>query len=348
MKKLLINTATDDLFIVLKKDNEIFSVSINSKMHHNETMLPEIDRLLSDHDVGINSIDELGVVIGPGSFTGIRVGVSTIKAFRDAIGIKAKGINNLDYLFALAREKDFEIETVAINGSKDSYFVAKLIHGIVYKYPRNLTLTELREVAGDGHIGMFKQDENLNCVVVEHDAKILLDCLNESDDETLVPVYYQLSQAENEKLKRSEVKIEMATLEDLNEINVLEKENIMVNTMGEGQIKLALNNENYAIFKAVVDGLIVGFMMLNKSDELNVDSIAVKKGFRNLGIATKLIDKAESYAKENKIETLSLEVAYKNITAYLLYKKLGFVERRIRKNYYNNGDDAIEMIKRVD
>ena len=61
-----------------------------------------------------------------------------------------------------------------------------------------------------------------------------------------------------------------------------------------------------------------------------------------------IFEKAEDCAKENNIETLSLEVAYKNITAYLLYKKLGFVERRTRKNYYNNGDDAIEMIKRVD
>ena len=133
MKKLLINTATDDLFIVLKKDNENFSVSINSKMHHNETMLPEIDRLLSDHNVEINSIDELGVVIGPGSFTGIRVGVSTIKAFRDAIGIKAKGINNLDYLFALAREKDFEIETVAINGGKNAAYLALQIMAVKHE-----------------------------------------------------------------------------------------------------------------------------------------------------------------------------------------------------------------------
>ena len=127
MRKLLINTATDDLFIVLSKDNEIFSHAINSKMHHNETMLPKIDELLKEHKLDVAQIDEFGVVIGPGSFTGIRVGVSTIKAFRDAIGANAKGINNLDYLFALSRKIDSKIETVAINGSRDSYFVAKFI-----------------------------------------------------------------------------------------------------------------------------------------------------------------------------------------------------------------------------
>ncbi len=347
MNKLVINTATDELFIVLSKDNELFSKSINSKMHHNETMLPEIDLLLKANDVDIKDIDEFGVVIGPGSFTGIRVGISTIKAFRDALNVPAKGINCLQYLYVCSVIRNPEIETVAMAGSKDSYFVAKLIHGELYVYDRNLTLNELKQVAGDKLIGMFKRDENLNCFVVPQDKEVLMSCLTQSEDESLVPVYYQLSQAENEKLKRCEVKIKEATIHDLAEIVKLEQDNITVNTMSEEQIKTALNSENYAIFKAVVDNETAGFIMLSVSDELNIDSIAVNKDFRNLGIATKLIEKAETYAKENNIETLSLEVAYTNITAFLLYKKLGFVERRTRKNYYINGDDAIEMILTV-
>ncbi len=347
MKKLVINTANDELFIVLKKDNEIFSGSLNSKMHHNETMLPEIDKMLKEHEVDITAIDEFGVVIGPGSFTGIRVGVATIKAFRDAIGVKAKGVNNLDYLFALAKNKNPNIETVAINGSRDSYFVAKLIHSVVYKYPRNLTLNELKEVAENKPIGMFKDDENLNCLVVEQDENVLLECSDSSADETLIPVYYQLSQAENEKLKRSEIKIEVATSENLKDIVELEKDNIIVNTMSENQIESTLSDENYIVLKATLNDEIVGFIMLNKSDELNIDSIAVKKEFRNLGVASKLIENACEVAKVNNIDTLSLEVSYKNITAYLLYKKLGFIERRTRKNYYADGTDAVEMIKRI-
>ena len=233
MKKLVINTATDELFIVLQKDNEIFSASINSKMHHNETMLPEIDKLLKEHGVEIGQIDEFGVVIGPGSFTGIRVGISTIKAFRDALNVPAKGINCLEYLFVLSATRNPEIKTVAIAGSKDSYFVAKLIHEELYIYERNLTLKELKEVAGGGQIGMFKEDENLNCFIVPQDAEMLLSCLTQSEDADLVPVYYQLSQAENEKLKRSKVKIEKATIEDLSEIAEIEKTNNLVNTMNE-------------------------------------------------------------------------------------------------------------------
>ena len=172
MKKLVINTATDELFIVLNKDNEIFSESLSSKMHHNETMLPIIDEMLKKHNVDINQIDEFGVLIGPGSFTGIRVGIATIKAFRDAFGVKAKGINTLDYLFALSNQNE-TIETVAIKGSRDSYFVAKLIHGVVYKYERNLTLSELVDVSENKPIGMFEEDENLNCYVVNHQGSLV-------------------------------------------------------------------------------------------------------------------------------------------------------------------------------
>lgn len=347
MTRLLINTANDELFIVLSKDNKVFSKSINSKMHHNETMLPEIDKLLKEQKVDVSKINEFGVVIGPGSFTGIRVGISTIKAFRDATNTKAKSINNLDYLYALSKAKNSDIETVAINGSRDSYFVAKLINGIVYKYERNLTLNELMQVAGNKPIGMFKQDENLNCLVVSQDAEVLISCFEESVDETLIPVYYQLSQAENEKLKRADVKILKSCKKDVEKITELETENIRFNSMNKEQIGSMLADENYVLFKAVVDGEIIGFIILQKTDELNVDSVVVRKDFRNLGVATKLILKAEKFAKANNIKTLSLEVSAKNITAYLLYQKLGFVERRVRKRYYADGSDAIEMIKNI-
>lgn len=347
MNRLLINTANDELFIVLQKGNKLFSVSLNSKMHHNETMLPVIDELLNKHKININQIRDFGVVVGPGSFTGIRVGISTIKAFRDATQSKAKGINNLDYLFELSKSKNPEIETVAINGSRDSYFVAKLINDVVYKYERNLTLKELRAVAENKPVGMFSADENLNSFVVEQNAEVFVKCFENSLDENLIPVYYRLSQAENEKLKRAELKIRKVAKKDLEEISKLEKDNILVNTMSKEQIQSAFEDENYLILKAVVENEIVGFILVQKSDEYNIDSIVVKKEFRNLGIASKMIYKLEKEAKKNKISILSLEVGEKNIRAYLLYKKLGFIERRVRKSYYADGTNCIEMTKKI-
>ena len=347
MNKLIINTANDKLFIVLQKEDNVFCKLSESKMHHNETMLPLIDKILKDNNIDIKDINKLGVVIGPGSFTGIRVGIATIKAFRDSLGVQAKGINNLDYLFALAKSKDEKVTTVAIKGSKDSYFVAKLINGVVYKYDRNLSLDELKNVAENSKIAMFNDDENVDCFAVQDDAFILLDCLKESEDDKLIPVYYQLSQAESEKFKRAEIEIVEAEIIDKAKIFDIEQNSIQNNPLSKNDVELALIDKNYKTFKAVLNGELVGFIILQITDEINVSSIAVKKEFRNLGLATKLLSRAQEFAKENNFKTLSLEVSYKNIKAFLLYNKFGFVERRIRKNYYKDGTDCIEMFKEV-
>lgn len=346
MKKLIVNTANDKLLVVLSCDNKVFYKINEGKSHHNESMFLLIDEILKENKIEINEIDEFGVVIGPGSFTGIRVGISTIKAFRDSLNVPAKGINNLDYLFMLAKEKNPDIETVALCGSKDSYFVAKLINGIVYKYERNLTLTELNKVSEGKPVAMFKQDNSVNCFVVEDDACVLLKCLNESVDLELKPVYYQLSQAENEKLKRGEVCVEVAKVEDYQKILQLETQNILINTLTEQDIETALSDKSYKTFIVKFNDDIVGFIITQITDEVNIVSVVVDKMFRNLGLATKLINEVEEFAKLNKLN-ISLEVAYNNITAYLLYTKLGFKTRRVRKKYYANGVDALEMVKEL-
>lgn len=347
MNRLIINTANDKLFVVLQIGDNVFCKVSESKMHHNETMLPFIDDLLNENKITIKQIDEHGVVVGPGSFTGIRVGIATVKAFRDSLGVKAKGINNLDYLFKLAKLQDKNIDTVAIRGSKDSYFVAKFVNETVYKYDRNLNLEELKRVADSSKVGMFSCDDLLDSIAVEDNAKALIECFEESDDFDLIPIYYQLSQAENEKFKRAEIKVEIASVDDKNTILEMEKSSIKYNTLTENDIETALIDKNYKTFKVLLNDEIAGFVILQISDEINIVSIAVKKDFRNLGLATRLLNRVEDFAKEMAVKNLSLEVSYKNIRAYLLYKKFGFVQRRIRKNYYSDGSSCIEMVKEI-
>ena len=345
--KLIINTANDELILSLYTKDKVFYKINSSKMHHNETMLPLIDELLRENGLKIQDIKEFGVIVGPGSFTGIRVGIATVKAFRDAINAEAKGINNLDYLFRLCNKQNKEIETVAIAGSYNSYFVAKLINSEIYKYPRNVTLDELKDIANNKPIGMFKNDENLNCFVPEFDAEVLLECYNLSNNINLTPVYYQLSQAESEKLKRGDLLIECAGAEDFMSIKTLEQENISANALTDSDIVEALSGKTYKTFKAVHENKIVGFVITQITDEVNIASVAVDKAYRNIGVATKLLKHVENFTKEHCLSVVSLEVSYKNITAYLLYQKLGFKVRRLRKKYYSDGTDALEMFKEI-
>lgn len=347
MNKLIINTANEELEIVLSIGDNVFSKSDKSRSHHNETMLPLLDELLKSHNLKIRDIDELGVVVGPGSFTGIRVGIATIKAFRDSLGIYAKGINNMDYLFHLAKSQDDKIDIVAIKGSRDSYFVARLINKVVYKYERNLSLEELKDISKGNKIGMFVADENLNVYVVKFDPKVLLKCFDDSADENLIPIYYQLSQAENEKLRRKNFEILKPTKDELNLVAKIEQDSIEYNRLKLEDFLQMYDNTNYEIAVGKLDDDIVGFILIQITDEINITSLAVKKEFRNLGVGTKLLNWLENFALSKNIDTISLEVNSKNITAYLLYEKFGFTVRRERKNYYSDGNTCLEMMKKV-
>ena len=130
MNILAINTANKNLEIALSVGQQVFSVVESENAHHNEAIIPAIDSILKQHNLKLADVDKFAVVVGPGSFTGIRVGIATIKAFRDALNKPAVEINNLDYLYALASEQFGEVGAVAIKGSANSYFVAKFIHGM--------------------------------------------------------------------------------------------------------------------------------------------------------------------------------------------------------------------------
>jgi len=295
--KLCVNTANSNLFLCLSKDGQVFKKQLEKNLKHNEYLLPCLDELLNEACLKVSDVDEFGVVVGPGSFTGIRVGVSTVKALRDALNKSAKGINNLDYLFKLASKQNSDVKVVAIAGSRNSYFVARFIEGQIYKYDRNLTTEELIALAENSPIGMFEEDENLNCFVVETDAETMLECLDESVDENLLPVYYQLSQAENEKLKKFNLNLKEMTKEDIAEVCQIESETALSDKLSYEEIEKIIDNPNYKKFVIENDNEILAFMILQITDEVNVFNIVTKSGFRNLGLATKLLSKAEEIAK---------------------------------------------------
>ncbi|MDD3693471.1 MAG: tRNA (adenosine(37)-N6)-threonylcarbamoyltransferase complex dimerization subunit type 1 TsaB, partial [Oscillospiraceae bacterium] len=70
------------------EDGKVLASSyINVKLKHSQTLLPMIDAMLKNSGVGIDDIDMLAVAAGPGSFTGIRIGVAAVKGIAFARGI---------------------------------------------------------------------------------------------------------------------------------------------------------------------------------------------------------------------------------------------------------------------
>lgn len=67
----------------------------NLKNSGSETLMPMIDRLLTDSGAKLAEIDVFGVCVGPGSFTGLRIGLTTVKTFCYTLGKRCFAVNNL-------------------------------------------------------------------------------------------------------------------------------------------------------------------------------------------------------------------------------------------------------------
>lgn len=99
MKILSVETAGSICAVALTEDNKLIQEELlDDGNTHSVKLMPLIDKLLSETNTKISDIDLFACDIGPGSFTGIRIGVSTVKAFMDVTNKKAVGITSLENL----------------------------------------------------------------------------------------------------------------------------------------------------------------------------------------------------------------------------------------------------------
>ena len=80
-------------------------------------------------------------------------------------------------------------------------------------------------------------------------------------------------------------------------------------------------------------------------ENCDLTNIAVKRDYRNKGYGSKMLKYLIKQAKRKGCEFMHLEVDVNNIEAINLYKKYNFETMRTRKAYYENGDDAYDMLR---
>ena len=91
---------------------------------------------------------------------------------------------------------------------------------------------------------------------------------------------------------------------------------------------------------------IKGYLIVSRVlDEVSVDRVAVKDKFKRQKIASNLLKTMEDTLSKQGAKIFYLEVRKSNLPAINLYKSLGYKEITIRKNYYENSEDAIIMEK---
>ena len=101
MKILGIDTSTMAANVaVLEDDKLICEYTINTKKTHSQKLMPMIENILKLSDLDIKEIDAIAICVGPGSFTGLRIGMATAKAMAHVNNIPLIGVNSLEILGA--------------------------------------------------------------------------------------------------------------------------------------------------------------------------------------------------------------------------------------------------------
>ena len=124
--ELIIDTSSDELIAILKDKGKVYQAE-KLRGKHQETLLPQIDLLLKNTSKTSKDIDVFGVVVGPGSFTGVRLAVSTVKAFCSVFDKKVIGINMLELLGE--KLKDGQAAAIKCTSQK-VYLVKKEVNSI--------------------------------------------------------------------------------------------------------------------------------------------------------------------------------------------------------------------------
>jgi ribosomal-protein-alanine N-acetyltransferase len=80
------------------------------------------------------------------------------------------------------------------------------------------------------------------------------------------------------------------------------------------------------------------------ADEVHILDVAVHPGHRRRGVGRLLLQHILAEARQNGVRSASLEVRVSNQPAIALYQALGFQQVAIRRQYYENGEDAFLMV----
>jgi tRNA threonylcarbamoyladenosine biosynthesis protein TsaB len=93
---LAFDTATEVATSALVADRDV----VGERVSRAVTLLEDVDELLSAAKLNAGELDALAVGIGPGSFTGIRIGLATARALALALDLRVAGVSTLDALAA--------------------------------------------------------------------------------------------------------------------------------------------------------------------------------------------------------------------------------------------------------
>ena len=149
MNILAVDTTTKCASVSVKTENSLYIEKVENEVTHSEKLLPLIDKVLSNANINISKITNLACINGPGSFTGIRIGLSTVKALAQVRNLDIFSINSLELIAYLTFlkcnvDKANIISIVSTNNDRVFYAIYEL-----EKYEDKIKISNLSAIEND-------------------------------------------------------------------------------------------------------------------------------------------------------------------------------------------------------
>ena len=187
MKVLCVDTTTVDLVVAIVHENKIEDFSVRGcGTRHSETLCNRVDFALKQSGLTFSDIDAFACCIGPGSFTGIRIGIATLKGYLFACGKPAVSFSSLH---AIAVSSNCGETGSAVVDAGNGYYFADFSNGVA---PRLISYEDQRAKNAGRCNGA--------CDYLDGAVKIVRDAFVKGNfSQSLSPLYIRRSQAEEHR-----------------------------------------------------------------------------------------------------------------------------------------------------
>lgn len=152
MNVLALDTAGPDPGVAVLAGETVFEQRLPADRHASERLLSAVARCLDEAGIPLEACDRIGICSGPGSFTGLRIGLATAWGLGRTLAIPVEAVSTLEALAEAAREPGVERVTAALDAGRGEVVVESFaLDGARARSlapPRRVTRDEAARCAG--------------------------------------------------------------------------------------------------------------------------------------------------------------------------------------------------------
>lgn len=165
MRILAVDTSTMMSSISILEDDKIIAdSSINQEETHSEMLVPLIKRMLDDLKIKANDIDLFAIAKGPGSFTGLRIGMTSLKAMAQALDKPIIGVSTLKGMAYSIMNDGYVLAIIDARGKR--YFAG------LYKWNNDQLEMQFEEIIEENELEKRIQEIDKITIVGEAISKL--------------------------------------------------------------------------------------------------------------------------------------------------------------------------------